>query len=94
MKKLKILLPALAFLFAIAAAFASDRNKSEGQVEYTRKVNEVCLTCAPNSINEPAVCDETPSKTMCFCDTGTSAIDQLHEVDPQGEDCTALWRND
>jgi hypothetical protein len=95
MKKVRIILPVLAFLFAVVAAFATNESKSEVE-EYFLKIEEEpipCERCNPNSQNnDPEVqCTPVQKSNMCFCNTGTTAADQLHVGTPQS--CDPLWRN-
>lgn len=96
MKTVKFVMPMLAFLFAIAAAFATELKKGDSSVEeYFLRIEDEeqpCVQCDPSSVNDnPAVqCNATPSTTMCFCDTGQSAADQLHRGSPTI--CEPLWK--
>lgn len=91
MKKIKFLLPVLAFLFAVAAAFASKGTKNETAATYYWKNTSTlqCQQCTalPTMVSE---CETTNDGEVCKCEIANSP--DLGSTTNFGQNCNVVFR--
>lgn len=87
MKTIKIALPALAFVFAVLAAFATNSKKEDtSMIQYLKRTggSPACQAChEPDYIAE---CAMDVSSIVCLCQSG----EQLHVGSAAA--CMPMWR--
>lgn len=89
MKKVRIILPVLAFLFAVVAAFGTNsRHASPIPAYMLDQEEEVCLPCIAEDQNAEEVC--TGTQIACECRTG----EQLRAWDGVSATCDPVFKNE
>jgi hypothetical protein len=84
MKKIKIMLPMLAFLFAIASAFATQNARESAGTVYFWNNDGTCEECAQGlSMADEAVCDPQNDGEICQCQNPV----QNAGINPTALDC-------
>lgn len=90
MKKIKIILPFLAFMFAIVAAFALDQSKNYTGATflYAQSQSNPCVQCL-SDITDPGLCSEQPG-IACQCEAQDASTVSAKMGDTS--DCSFAFR--